>query len=1105
MHHTPVINTKLMIPRAAHALKRERLFQSLEAVLGKRLALVIAGAGYGKTTLVSQWLQEKGIPAVWYSLDQYDVDFTSFMRHLAQGLRNLCPDIMKTPQDLMTQDFMEGVGTSRRSREAVLFRFAKQIEDHIREDTLLVFDDYYRARESREITEAMAFMLDRLPLSIHFVIISRHQPVFKTSRLRAMREIVDINEGDLTFKLKEIEGLYRHCLGTPLRGEQLAVLMEKTTGWAASLILFHYALKNRNNEEIDTRLARLKGSTRYIFQYLEENVFEAQSEETKDFMLKTSLLSRLDTGFCDDFLNMDHSGQLLRRLSEHHLLTFPVDEQGNAYYYHHLLRDFLRVKLNDSLPRKSVQHLHLSIARQLEKRGDAYEALTHYLNGRHFDHVVRLLGQMELRLLLEGRLRFLRRCLDQIPVDLKGKSPQIQYLEARLWSLSGDQHQAIRWIKDALQGFQKESHKENIEKCVAELGAYYYYTGNVVEAERLLEQALAEHIENPIIFIQVMTFMVLLSAILGKIDRSDHYHRSAMNRISGYHVEEKALGITTINLAYSFRYFVTGDFAKSQEISQEVLDQAQRRHADMLLPLSYFQTAYNSFYLGRFQEGHDHAIAGLSLAQKKGIQDSQIGWLHLSLGLNFMGLGKPREALEQGNKSLGIFKSQGNRWGMATAHDFLHQVHLASGQDLGRAEQSIREGLDVIRGRELPVTEGILETGLAGILMEKGQYGPVPELLKNARAKLTLATYHRFRIRLLFARCHQSLGRKRSALLSLLAGLKMAENQHYQRFVAQEGEWIVPLLAELHATGRMTEVIETIFRMAKAPIRRRLILLQKGDDAKMGDAAKLILKTLPVPSHPPLTIHLLGKFRVLKGGEEIPEDRCKSAKALMLCKYLASQRSRGLIQKEEMIELLWPEEDFERTRKRFNVAVSTLRKLFEPDIRRGTPSAYIIRRDNALRIHTGDGGTVDVEVFSMELKLAEQYEKSDPERSFGHYLKAEMLYTGPFLAENPYEEWCMAEREQLGERFLCVLRGIMRFLDESGEYPKGIEYAKKYLAQNRHAEDIYRKLMFYYFMTGNIAEVKKTFLTCKRAIAGELDCPLSQKTTRLYRRLIQDR
>lgn len=1098
MQNNRILNSKLLVPGSPDVLERERLSAHLDPILQKRLALVIAGAGYGKSTLVSRWLREKGVPAIWYSLDRSDMDFTVFLQHLIQGFRNLCHSPVDIPLDLMSH-----AGTTHRWREAVLFRLANRIQDQLREDTMVVFDDYYRVQESREITEAMEFMLDRLPLSVHVILISRLEPGLRVSRLRAMRAVIDIGEGNLEFTPSETEALFGRCLGTPLGRAEVAALLEKTGGWAAGLVLFHCSLQGGNDARIGTRLAQLMGSNRYISQYLEENIFDAQPGEIRHFMLKTSLLSRLDTAFCDEFLQIGHSRHLLRRLSEHHLLTFPIDEKGNVYEYHHLLRDYLRAKLKDSVSGENLSRLHLSIARLLEKSGDSFEALTHFLRGNHFDEAERLLGLLEFRIMLEERLRFMRNCLDQFPDAIKRRAPRIQYLEARMCSLSGQPHQAIRWIKDALINFRKEGEKENIEKCLAELGSYYYYTGNIVEAERLLEQALEADIENPVIYIQVMTFLILFSAILGKIDRSDRHYQSAMDRLAVVDSEEKTLGTAVIDLAYSYRYFITGDFIKSQEINLKILELAGSRNAHMLLPLTYFQTAYTGFYLGRFAQGCEQARAGLSLAEIKGIQDSQTGWLHLSLGLNCLGLGNVPDAVDHGKQSLGIFQSHGNRWGMANAWELLHRVHLASGSDPEEAEQCLRKGLDAIEGRGLTVTEGILETGLAGILMEKGRYDPVPALLEKAQAKLIRSDYHTFRIRLLAARCHQACGREDTALECLGAGLETAKTHGYERFAAEEGKWIVPLLLRLYASGAAAGVIESVFGMAGDRFRNRLILLKKGEPQEIRGPASRILETLPSPPPPPLEIHLLGKFSVCRGGEEIPEHRWKSTKALMLFKYLAANRPRGWIHKEALIELLWPEEPYERTRKRFNVAVSVLRKLLEPGIQRAASCAYLIRKNDAFQLDTGEGGQVDTEAFSRELKLAERYEPTDPERSIRHYLKAETLYTGPFLAEDPYAEWCMTERDRLSEAFLRALSAIMRFREQNGDYAGGIRYAKKCLAENRYAEDIYRKLMYYRFMTGNLADVKKTYETCRKVLADELDCPLSGETMDLYCRLVQ--
>jgi DNA-binding SARP family transcriptional activator len=269
------------------------------------------------------------------------------------------------------------------------------------------------------------------------------------------------------------------------------------------------------------------------------------------------------------------------------------------------------------------------------------------------------------------------------------------------------------------------------------------------------------------------------------------------------------------------------------------------------------------------------------------------------------------------------------------------------------------------------------------------------------------------------------------------------------------------------------------------------------DDAPVDDQNEV-----PKLHTPSLKVYLFGKFRVLRGDQEIPDKRWKSKKAQMIFKYLLYHRPKGYLKKDVLMELLWPEEDPVKTAKRFHVALASMRRTLEPEITRGTPSAYISRSGDAYHIDVGDEGYVDIDNFKKELKLAKK--KENPEESIEHLLKAEAMYRGDFLEEDLYVQWCDEEREKLKDQYLQLLEEIIKHYHVKKNYKTCIGYVKKYLSVDKYAEDIYQLLMIYYSRTGNKGLVKRTFEKCKDHIEKDLDYPLSEETEKLYHELTSD-
>jgi len=247
---------------------------------------------------------------------------------------------------------------------------------------------------------------------------------------------------------------------------------------------------------------------------------------------------------------------------------------------------------------------------------------------------------------------------------------------------------------------------------------------------------------------------------------------------------------------------------------------------------------------------------------------------------------------------------------------------------------------------------------------------------------------------------------------------------------------------------------------------------------------------------PPLQISLLGRFRMVLGEQNLRPETFSNTPGLTMIKYLALHRDKGFKHRDELIELLWPEQDFNKTRKRFNVVVSAVRKFFEPRIRRGAPSRYLKKQGRSFRLSLGHGGTVDVQAFRHGVQKGNT--AFDMDAALPHYEAALAAYKGPFLAEDAYTQWCIEKRQILQDTYLSVLwKLVCHFLDRS-QPDKGIYFAQKYLETDNSVEAVYQKLMQLYAAAGNRSLVKRTYEACRKNVFDALDCPADPETVRLF-------
>jgi len=470
----------------------------------------------------------------------------------------------------------------------------------------------------------------------------------------------------------------------------------------------------------------------------------------------------------------------------------------------------------------------------------------------------------------------------------------------------------------------------------------------------------------------------------------------------------------------------------------------------------------------------------------------------MSLALNKTALELIPEAIEDGKKSLKIFTDLEIRWGQAYAGHALQYAYQKSG-NLPEAEECARSALEMISGLNLPLDEGYIKCGLAGLLLEKGQPEEAGPLLADAEKNLEPSKLNLCRTLLQYARYFWERKQFDRALQKLVSGLSISFENDYDIWVINEKSWIIPLLVEAFAKGEMTNYIIRMFKKIGLYAVPALKKLRQSKNIRTKEAASVLLGELSEMPAPGLRVYCLGKFRLFRGEEEISAGDWSSEKAKMLFKYLSFVRERGFQHKDILMELLWPDEDPAVTANRLRVALTALRKTLEPELERGKPSSYLDRNADGYLLGFGETGWSDIDDFRKTLKQAKA--EKNPEVALSWYEKAASLYTGDLFEEDPYCQWCFDAREELREKYLDALSAIIAWHTEISNYRKGIEYAIAYVNTDKYDEEIYQLLMRFYSHTGNRSMIVKTYEQCKRALEEGLDCPPDEETESLYRRL----
>ncbi len=1058
-----ILQSKLQVPKRYKTLRRNRLIRLFDDICQKKMIAVTAGAGYGKTTLVMDALTHQDVVPIWYRLDEEDTDLPVFISYLYSAVHLHFSESSEIEPALPKTGF--------KNHRAILNEFLAFAEKTITRQTAIVLDDYHLVQGSEQINDAVGFLLSRLPSNIHLVLIGRKNLDLKVSSLRVKEQLVEISENDLSFTDKEIKHFF--SASEFLTDAQIKNIHLTTGGWVASLVLLRYALNKKIPEMVSGNTDLFNRTPEYVFSYLKETIFDTQPGYIKDFMMKCALLGEIDIQQCRRIFKVDNAETIINQMIEDHLMIFPVDDSGNVFYLHHLFRDFLLSQIEKKVSPSEIRELHCRIARHLEG-DDIFQALNHFIDGHEFGEVVEIIKTHEMKFLMEGKINFLRKCLGKIPEPIIEENPQLLLAQSKIHTYFGNPRQAMEPLTRAHLLFKKQDSKEDMVKCLVELASQYYFTGYVREAKLLIEQVL-DDVEKPsATYLIAMTYLTFLSSALGEFETADKYYKMAWEVIEGLPGFERSTYNALINTSYTYTLYVKGEFERAQQVNKKLLKSVLELQIDPCLPLVYYQLSATSYFLGTHEKGLEFGRKGIEICEKISLADSRKGWVYLAWAQNCLGLGQFDRAIELIDNSIELFEEPGNRWGLANAWDCLHQVYLAQGR-LGPAKQILTRAVDIIEGYGLRLTEGILGNSRARLLMGEKDFSTALVYLENAREKLNGAAFHLFSNHLLTVRSFFESTIIDEAVNHLLKALSLAETNVYDGFVIKENQWLIPFFLEHLSENRALETKSRIY-------------------------LERILKPDLEKQPPDLNIVLLGQFSMTMGKQNIPLCKWKSSKALMILKYLAANRNQGFIPREALIEMLWPDQDPEKTGSRFNMAMSALRKTLEPDLSPKAPSAYIQRKKDRYRLFNDTRITVDIEQFSMAFVLAEK-EKTSPLKKLSRYLETQSIYQGVFLEEDRYEDWCIQKREQLAADYLNLLKSILEIYEEKEDFENAIFYAGKIIELEPFDESITKRLMIFYGRSGNLSKIKKTYLNHEK-IAGEMDCSVSPEIKALYHNLI---
>src|SRR5216683_1670524 len=804
---TPILATKLYIPPPRpNLVLRHRLIERLNEGLHRKLTLISAPAGFGKTTLVSEWLAGGPRPAAWLSLDEGDNDPARFLAYLVAALQTIAVHIgagvsgvLKSPQPPPTASIL-----------TALLNDMTTISDHF----VLVLDDYH-VIDAKPIDHALTFLLEHLPPHVHLVIATREDPQLPLARLRVRDQLTEVRVADLRFTPAEAAGFLNQVMGLHLSAEDIALLATRTEGWIAGLQLA--AISMQGHQDTTSFITSFTGSHHFVMDYLVEEILQQQSERVQTFLLRTSILDRLCGPLCDAVvLDPSASGQKTLEYLEHaNLFIVPLDHERRWYRYHHLFADLLRQRLHQSIassPGDAESHvnaLHIRASLWYEDHGLEIEAFHHAVAANDVERAERLMEGKGIPLHFRGAVTAILDWLESLPTTVLNARPSLWARYASLLLVNGQTtgvEEKLQAAEAALQGTEPDDKTRNL-------------VGQIAAARATL--ALTRYQVEPML---------------------------AQSRRALEYLHPTNLSFrTTAHWTLGFAYFLQGDRAAARRAYTEAISLSQAAG-------DIFTTILATIGLGNVQEADNQLYPAAEtyrrVLQLAGDQPLQIIYeAHLGLARVLYEWNDLDEASQHGRQSLHLARQYDrviDRFVLCEV--FLARLKLAQGDVAGaaallaQASQSARQQnfvyripevaaaqvLTLLRQGNLAAAAHLVQThdlplSQARVHLAQGDTSAALAVLGPLRQKMEARGWEdeRLKVMVLQAVALHAHGEKDKAVHLLFDALALAEPGRFIRLFVDEGRPMAQLLSEAAAIGRMPDSIGKLLAIFKAEEQKR--------------------------------------------------------------------------------------------------------------------------------------------------------------------------------------------------------------------------------------------------------------------------------------------
>lgn len=684
--------TKLFVPQPGSRLvTRASLIEKLNEYHKYRMTLVSAPAGFGKTTIVAQWVAQLDSQIAWLSLDEKDNDPFIFLQYLLIAMQSVDSTLGVTASHALQT-------AQKQSLTATIIPLLNDISKR-KEPLCIIFDDYH-CITSHEVHQILSYMLEHQPPQLHIVVSTRVDPPFALARMRVRNNLSELRIGELSFSRQDILAFFAEVMGLALSEEEIAILEHRTEGWAAGLQLAAISLKGCD----DTQgfIQAFAGDNRYIVDYLVEEVLQRQNQKHHDFLLKTSFLPQMSAGLCDYLLEIEDSQAILENVERQNLFIIPLDNIRNWYRYHHLFADLLYQKLLQG-DKNSVWELRRRASIWHEENGYFDSAIDYAISAEDYERAVSLLGQVSENDWEHGKRTKLFNWFEKLPIEYIQKYPELCLLHA--WVLLDDnKHEEAERSLDAIE--------------------------QVLELQK--SQALGKGNHGGLDLVEisgkVMVLRALIGAGQGDTERIMHLAEEALSNLPEDSFTWRANAFFALGIAYSIKGDLDSSvnaYTQSMKLSESV------GNLDIYFRASYWLLARLT-YAAQLDKAMQTCEDLFDVIRGNKLEQSLIGaGVYVSWGNILYECNRLDEAYENIKKDYEIIEASHDIGHKAWCYFCMMKVLTAQG-DFDGAEKIIEKLEKLKLSSDLPFSFSLLtEAGKAKVWLQQGKIEQVEKWLQE--------------------------------------------------------------------------------------------------------------------------------------------------------------------------------------------------------------------------------------------------------------------------------------------------------------------------------------------------------------------------------------